>query len=129
MLIKVEGNNGKNSTFFFCSPKSKLKTDTTFSFWEQSQRNWVAEAEASVLYVTVGGNRHQASTNARSQHRAGPTPQPCSSDSVAYGERSTKTKTTRPQQKQPSDGRTLFALCKSHRNRGNWPGGTDATLA
>lgn len=54
MLLKLEGWTGKITGSILCSPQMKVKTDTKFSFWEQSQKNDTAEADCSVFSVTVG---------------------------------------------------------------------------
>lgn len=54
MLVKLEGGMGKITGSILCPPQSKVKTDRKFSFWEQSQRNDIAEVDCGVFSVTVG---------------------------------------------------------------------------
>ena len=53
---------GKITGSIDCSPKSTLKADRKISFWEQSQRNDVAEVDGSVLFKR-DEKQHSASAN------------------------------------------------------------------
>ena len=55
---------GKITGSIDCSPKSTLKADRKISFWEQSQRNDVAEVDGSVLFKR-DEKQHSASANPR----------------------------------------------------------------
>ena len=78
-----KGVMGRITGSIYCSPKSTLKADRKISFWEQSQRNDMAEVDSSVLSNEMRSNIQQVPTHARQE--AGSFIPPFL-NSVAYGE-------------------------------------------